>query len=112
MTDGDDDKVYGAMGVAKNIGTVVSCIDSSPEILSRVQEVIIPIIRFTLENKLIDLFDNMYDIVDALTFRLHSISPNMWPVFELTYDLFKSDAADFLDEMLPSLDNFVSSPCF
>jgi hypothetical protein len=26
----------------------------------------------------------------------------------LTYDLFKSDAVDFLDEMLPSLDNFVS----
>jgi hypothetical protein len=108
MTDGDDDKVYGAMGVAKTIGTVVSCIDSSPEILSQVQEVIIPIIRFTLENKLIDLFDNMYDLVDALTFRFHAISPNMWPVFELTYDLFKSDAVDFLDEMLPSLDNFVS----
>lgn len=108
VTDGDDDKVYGAMGVAKTIGTVVSCIDSSAEILSQVQEVIIPIIRFTLENKLIDLFDNMYDLVDALTFRLHAISPNMWPVFELTYDLFKSDAVDFLDEMLPSLDNFVS----
>jgi len=26
----------------------------------------------------------------------------------LTYELFKSDAVDFLDEMLPSLDNFVS----
>jgi len=71
MMDSDDDKVYGAMGVAKTIGTVcvlspshsfnashkatqvVSCIDSSPEILSQVQEVIIPIIQFTLENKLI-----------------------------------------------------------
>jgi hypothetical protein len=39
----------------------------------------------------------MYDLVDALTFRFHAISPNMWPVFELTYDLFKSDAVDFLD---------------
>ena len=94
---------------------MVSSIDSSPEILAQVQEVIIPIIKFTLENKLIgasalmfpitgiadavfvDLFDNMYDLVDALTYRLHAISPNMWPVFELTYDLFKSDAVDFLD---------------
>jgi hypothetical protein len=50
----------------------------------------------------------------------------MWPVFELTYELFRTDAIDFLDgnrsllcshvrrltlaplEMLPSLDNFVS----
>jgi hypothetical protein len=66
VTDGDDDKVYGAMGVAKTIATVrglslsrsfnasdkvvqvVSCIEPSPEILSQVQEVIIPIIRVRL----------------------------------------------------------------
>ncbi|KAG1766241.1 hypothetical protein EV702DRAFT_1257185 [Suillus placidus] len=55
VTDGDDDKVYGAMGAAKTSGTVALCIESSPEILSQMQEVIIPIIRFTL----IDLFDNI-----------------------------------------------------
>ena len=45
----------------------------------------------------LDLFDNMYELVDSLTFKLRSISPSMWPVFELTYKLFKSDAVDFLD---------------
>ncbi|KAL4081168.1 armadillo-type protein [Scleroderma citrinum] len=108
ISDGEDDKVYGAMGVAKTIGTVVASIESSPDTLKQVQEVIIPIIRFTLENKLLDLFDNMFDLIDSLTFRTHSISPNMWPVFELTYGLFKSDAVDFLEEMLPALDNFLS----
>ena len=44
-----------------------------------------------------DLFDNMYDLVDSLTFKTHQISPNMWPIFEITYTLFKSDAIDFLD---------------
>lgn len=61
------------------------------------QEIIVPIIILTLEHKLLDLFDNMYDLVDSLTFKLRSISPSMWPVFELTYKLFKSDAVDFLD---------------
>jgi hypothetical protein len=106
--DGEDDKTYAAMGVAKTLSTIVSSIDSSPEILAQVQEVIIPIIRETLEKKVLDLFDNMYELVDSLTFKSRSISPNMWPVFELTYELFRSDAIDFLDEMLPSLDNFVS----
>ncbi|KAL0569124.1 Nonsense-mediated mRNA decay protein 5 [Marasmius crinis-equi] len=55
-----------------------------------------------------DLFDNMYDLIDSLTFKLRAISPNMWPVFEITYKLFKSDAVDFLEEMLAPLDNFVS----
>ncbi len=44
-----------------------------------------------------DLFDNMYELVDSLTFKSRSISPNMWRVFELTYDLFRTDAIDFLD---------------
>jgi hypothetical protein len=44
-----------------------------------------------------DLFDNMYELVDSLTFKSRSISPNMWPVFELTYELFRTDAIDFLD---------------
>ncbi|KAI8978716.1 ARM repeat-containing protein [Trametes punicea] len=107
-SDANEDKTFAAMGVAKTISTVVNAVDSSPEILAQIQEIIIPIVALTLENKLLDLLDNMYELVDALTYKLRSISPNMWPVFELTYKLFKSDAVDFLDEMLPSLDNFVS----
>ncbi|KAL6303891.1 ARM repeat-containing protein [Sparassis latifolia] len=104
----DEDKTFAAMGVAKTIGTVVDAVDSSPEILAQVQEIIIPIIVLTLENKLLDLFDNMYELVDSFTYKLRSVSPSMWPVFELTYKTFKAEAIDFLDEMLPSLDNFVS----
>ncbi|KIK08065.1 hypothetical protein K443DRAFT_672947 [Laccaria amethystina LaAM-08-1] len=108
MSDADDDKTFAAMGVAKTLSTIVSSIEGSPEILAQVQEVIIPIIMFTLEHTLLDLFDNVYELVDSLTYKLRTISPSMWPVFEITYKLFKSDAVDFLEEMLPSLDNFVS----
>ncbi|KAF9046357.1 armadillo-type protein [Panaeolus papilionaceus] len=108
LTDGDDDKVFAAMGVAKTISTIIASIDSSPEILAQIQEIVIPIITFTLENRLLDLFDNMYELVDSLTYKLKAISPSMWPVFEMTYRLFKHEAVDFLEEMLPSLDNFVS----
>ncbi|KAH8091016.1 armadillo-type protein [Cristinia sonorae] len=103
-----EDKTFTAMGVAKTIGTIVSAVDSSPEILAQVQEIIIPIIVFTLENKIIDLYDNMYEIVDVLTFNLKSISVNTWQIFELSYKAFKNEAIDFLDEMLPALDNFLS----
>jgi len=95
----------------------VSIVDASPELLAQVQEVIVPIIVFTLENRIIgmlrfrctlsaltmvlsDLYDNMYDLVDSLTFKTRSIAPTMWPVLELTYNLFKSDAIDFLDGAL------------
>ena len=71
----DDDKCFAAMSIAKTISTVryplslfdgcaflhvldstlqiVSSVDSSPEILAQVQEIIIPIIVFSLENRLL-----------------------------------------------------------
>ncbi|KAI0786127.1 ARM repeat-containing protein [Abortiporus biennis] len=103
-----EDKTFAAMGIAKTIATIVSSVDSSVEILSQVQEIIIPVVMLTLELKILDLFDNVYDLVDSLTFKLRSISPNMWPIYEASYKLFKADAIDFLEEMLPSLDNFIS----
>ncbi|EKM79672.1 hypothetical protein AGABI1DRAFT_74786 [Agaricus bisporus var. burnettii JB137-S8] len=108
LTDMEDDKTFAAMGIAKTISTVIASIETSPEILSQVQEVIVPIIAFTLDHKLLELLDNMYDLIDSLTYKSRSISPSMWPIFESTYKLFKSEAIDFLDEMLPSLDNFIS----
>ena len=50
-----------------------------------------------------DLFDNVYDLVDSLTFKSRNISPNMWRVYELTYELFRTDAIDFLDGKDPPL---------
>lgn len=44
-----------------------------------------------------DMLDTIYELVDSLTYKLRRISPGMWPVFEASYRLFKSDAIDFLE---------------
>ncbi|KAF5311710.1 hypothetical protein D9611_009470 [Ephemerocybe angulata] len=106
--DVDNDKSFAAMGVAKTILTVVESVEASKEILAQIQDIIVPILVFTLEHKLIDLFDHVYELTDSLTFHSRTISPGMWRVFELTYQAFKTDAVDFLEEMLPTLDNFIS----
>lgn len=72
MDERGEDKTFAAMGVAKTIGTVriilehivmthdtdvlrqvINAVDSSPELLAQVQEIIIPVVLFTLENKLL-----------------------------------------------------------
>ena len=70
------------------------------------------IIVYTLENKMLgkafpylwhcwycnlDLLASVYNLVHMLTFKTRAISPNMWSVFQLTYNLFKMDVVDFLD---------------
>ncbi|KAI0772164.1 ARM repeat-containing protein [Irpex lacteus] len=106
--DNGEDKIFAAMGVAKTIGTVVSSVDSSPEILAQVQEIIIPIITLTLEGKLLDLFDNMYELVDSLTFKLRAISPSMWPARLSRHRSTPFTLRRRHSRNAPILDNFVS----
>ncbi|KAF9516474.1 hypothetical protein BS47DRAFT_1340813 [Hydnum rufescens UP504] len=106
----DDDKSMAMMGVTKTIEAVVDAIDTlenPKEVVFHVQELVIPIIILTMERQVIELFDSMFALVDSFTFTLRQISPSMWNVFEQMYKLFKSVAIDYLDEMVPSLDNFI-----
>ncbi|KAG8903898.1 hypothetical protein FRB99_002598 [Tulasnella sp. 403] len=108
-----DDKTFALMGIAKTISTVLACFDDiegdqqpDPKIFE-IQEHLVGIITETLKTKVIDLYDTAWDLVDTITFRTRSIAPGMWPVLRLTYDLFKSTAMDYLEEILPGLCNFL-----
>jgi len=106
--DDADSKMYAASALLKTIGSIVTAMDGSLEILGQIQQVLIPLIQITLNHCIIDLLDGTFDLIDSLIFNLKSVDPGMWPVFEQTYKIFKVNAVDFLEEMLPSLDNFMS----
>lgn len=53
--------------------------------------------RYLRSLRSLDLYDNIYELVDALTFNLRQISPSMWGIYELTYNLFKGDGIDFFE---------------
>ncbi|KAJ1951935.1 Nonsense-mediated mRNA decay protein 5 [Linderina pennispora] len=102
------DKTMAAMGVLKTLGTLVLNLESSADVVFKLEEVIFPIVRFVLDQRLVDLYDEVYEILDCCTFAVKTISPNAWSLFDVIYTTFKNDSSDFIEEMLPSLDNFVS----
>ncbi|KAG0306184.1 hypothetical protein BGZ98_002842 [Dissophora globulifera] len=102
------DKTMAAIGVLKTIGTLILSLESTPEVLNQLEIALLPVITFTLQNSIIDLFDGVFEIIDSCTFSAKAISTNMWGVFELIYKTFKDSALDFMEEMLPSLDNYIS----
>jgi hypothetical protein len=67
-----------------------------------------PVITITLENKLYDLYNEVFEIIDSCTFAAKSISPTMWQAFELIHRTFKAGAELYLEDMLPALENFVN----
>ncbi|KAK7754581.1 Nonsense-mediated mRNA decay protein 5 [Diatrype stigma] len=102
-----DDKSITALGVLQTIGTLILTLENTPDVLLHIEAVLMPVIQVTLENKLYDLYNEVFEIIDSCTFAAKSISPTMWQAFELIHATFKSGAELYLEDMLPALDNFV-----
>ncbi|OBT65407.1 hypothetical protein VE03_06106 [Pseudogymnoascus sp. 23342-1-I1] len=102
-----DDKSITALGVLQTIGTLILTLESTPDVLLHMESILMPVISITLENKLYDLYNEVFEIIDSCTFAAKSISPTMWQAFELIHQTFKAGAELYLEDMLPALDNFV-----
>jgi hypothetical protein len=63
--------------------------------------------HFLTCTNLLDLYNEVFEIVDSCTFAAKSISPTMWQAFELIHATFKAGAELYLEDMLPALDNFI-----
>jgi importin-7 len=114
---GDDDEVYGdflddksitALGVLQTIGTLILTLESTPDVLLHLETILMPVITITLENKLFDLYNEVFEIIDSCTFSAKAISETMWQAFVLIHKSFKTGAELYLEDMLPALDNYIS----
>lgn len=102
-----DDKSVTALGVLQTIGTLILTLESTPDVLLQLEELLMPLIQTTLDNKLYDLYTEVFEIIDSCTFASKSISLTMWQAFELMHKAFKAGAELYLDDMLPALENYI-----
>ena len=102
-----DDKSITALGVLQTIGTLILTLEATPDVLSHLETILMPVIQITLENKLYDLYNEVFEIIDSCTFSAKTVSPTMWQAFVLMHKTFKSGAELYLEDMLPALDNFI-----
>ncbi|KAI8645751.1 armadillo-type protein [Parasitella parasitica] len=106
--DESGEKIMAAMSVLKTIETLILSLESTPDILQQLEHTLLPVITYTLEHRIFDLYDEIYEIIESCTFSLKTVTPTMWGVFELIYGSFKESGCQYLQGMLPSLDNFVA----
>ncbi|PWN53145.1 ARM repeat-containing protein [Violaceomyces palustris] len=108
MDNHEDDKLFAAMGCLNTIFQIISSAESKPEMLEKLEEVVLPIVAFTIEKECVELFDDCLELTDTLTYYQKKISPGMWHIFTLIYKSFKTHGIDYLSEMLSTIDNCVS----
>ncbi|ORY80013.1 importin-7 [Protomyces lactucae-debilis] len=102
-----DDKSLAALGILNTIGTLILSLENTSEALFKLEETVLPVILFTLDNGVIDLYAEVFEIIDSCTYSAKAISPTMWGVFERVHQTFKTTGMDYMDELLPSLDNYI-----
>ncbi|KAJ1928986.1 Nonsense-mediated mRNA decay protein 5 [Tieghemiomyces parasiticus] len=102
------DKTFAAMGILRTISTLILNLESTPQIVTQLEQHLVPLAAFTFQHELIDVYDDVFEILDCLTFYTKQISPAMWSLLPVIRSSFDGSGLDYFEVMLPTLDNFVS----
>uniref|UniRef100_A0A0A9YIV7 Importin-7 n=2 Tax=Lygus hesperus TaxID=30085 RepID=A0A0A9YIV7_LYGHE len=110
--EGTDEKAIAAMGLLNTIETLISVMDEHPQILAQLEPTVLQVIGHIFTNCIMEYYEEALSLVYDLTTK--HISPDLWKVFELMYQVFEKDGFDYFTDMMPALHNYVTidTPAF
>ena len=105
---GEEDKMFAALSCLTTMYQVLASAESAPEILAQLEKIVLPVVGFTMQQGVVEMYDDCFDLTDTLTFYQKRVSDDMWNIFRLMYTTFKHDGIDYLSEMLCTFDNIIT----
>ncbi|KTW31201.1 uncharacterized protein T551_01274 [Pneumocystis jirovecii RU7] len=102
-----DDKSMILMGILNTVATLILNLEKAPEVLFHIINIISPVIVIILETASVDLYAEIFEIINNCIFSVKKVSPIMWNIYELLYKTFKNSGIDYIDEIFPVLDNYI-----
>jgi hypothetical protein len=108
--DDDDDAAMAAAQCLECISTVLKGICERPEMYKTLEPHLLPITQQILskDGDFIEYLENALDIITFLTYFPSDISNELWEIFPMIYTAFDQWAFDYLNLMVPPLENFIS----
>jgi hypothetical protein len=113
LTDGDDTESHNAYMAASQtiraIHTLYKTIRKSPQLYATLEPFVVPILEVTLGRDGNSYIEDALGLMTELTYFLPApFSPAMWKIFELLCQAYMTFAPDYMQTILPSLDNYIS----
>ncbi|XP_058126531.1 importin-7 [Anopheles ziemanni] len=107
-----DEKAITAMGLLSTMETLLAVMDEHPQVLASLHPIVLQIIGHVLQQNVFEFYEEAFGLVCDLTSK--SISPDMWKLLELIYQLFEKNGADYFVDMMPALHNYITvdTPAF
>lgn len=76
--------------------------------LELMEQALVPLCRMIMERKIIDVYEEMIELLESLTWARKAIGPSMWSLFPLLHQLFCELGPDYLNDMQCLLENYIS----
>lgn len=102
----NEDKAMTAMGVLNTIDTILSVMDEQKEVMALLQPIVVRLVVKIYSDDMMELYEEALTLVSTVT--TSCISPDLWKIYELMYQVFKKDAFEYFGDMMPALHNYIT----
>lgn len=92
-----EDKTVMAMGILHTIDTISTVVEDHPEIIQQLENICLPIIDLVLQKHVIEFYEEILSLAYNLT--CHAISPQMWQLLGILYEVFQQDCFEYFTGM-------------
>ncbi|XP_077401238.1 importin-8 isoform X1 [Vanacampus margaritifer] len=105
----NEDKTVMALGILSTIDTILTVMEDHKEITQQLEGICLQVIGLVLQKPIIGMAE-FYEEILSLAFGLtcQTISPQMWQLLSVLYDVFQHDCFDYFTDMMPLLHNYVT----
>uniref|UniRef100_A0A452RAV8 Importin 8 n=1 Tax=Ursus americanus TaxID=9643 RepID=A0A452RAV8_URSAM len=105
-----EDKTVMAMGILHTIDTILTVVEDHKEVTQQLENICLRIIDLVLQKHVIGKFKEFYEEILSLAYSLtcHGISPQMWQLLGILYEVFQQDCFEYFTDMMPLLHNYVT----
>lgn len=104
--EGSDEKAITAMGLLNTIETLLTVMDEQPQLMAMLEPIVLQVIVHVLQSEWHEFYEEILALIYDLTSK--QISPDMWKVFELLYQVFMKNGLDHFTDMMPALHNYIT----
>ncbi|XP_042153947.1 importin-8-like isoform X1 [Oncorhynchus tshawytscha] len=104
-----EDKTVMALGILSTIDTILTVMEDHKEITQQLEGICLQVIGLVLQKPIIGMAE-FYEEILSLGFGLtcQTISPQMWQLLAVLYEVFQNDCFDYFTDMMPLLHNYVT----
>uniref|UniRef100_A0A8C6B8P4 Exportin-2 central domain-containing protein n=1 Tax=Monodon monoceros TaxID=40151 RepID=A0A8C6B8P4_MONMO len=104
--EGSDDKAATAMGILNTIDTLLSVVEDHKEITQQLEGICLQVTGTVLQQHVLEFYEEIFSLAHSLTCQ--QVSPQMWQLLPLVFEVFQQDGFDYFTDTTPLLHNYVT----